>query len=86
MEFPELYRRTFAQVHTSVKVDLEEIKMAKRSGTIRLCAIIAVVVAVLLVLAVTAYATDWFGQRDYAIKDHTGLEVDKSYETDDPIG
>ncbi len=69
--FKENYKRTFDRVRPSAEFDPEVIYMKanKKRTPMRRVASIALAAALLLVLSVTAYATDLFGIMDFIMPD-----------------
>lgn len=68
MNIRELYKVTFSQVHTEVKIDVEDFKMMKPVHRIRR-RVMVLAAAVCLVVAgsVTAFATNLFGLKDLVL-------------------
>lgn len=76
MKNKELYQATFSQLHTSVKVDLEDYQMAKKHvNVMRILAVAAAAAALLAAMTATALAFNLFGLRDIAFPERTTLHV-----------
>lgn len=76
MKNKELYQATFSQLHTSVKVDLEDYQMAKKHvNVMRILAVAAAAAALLAAMTATALAFNLFGLRDIAFPEQTTLHV-----------
>lgn len=76
MKNKELYQATFSQLHTSVKVDLEDYQMAKKHINVtRVLVAAAVAAALLAAMTATALAFNLFGLRDIAFPERTTLHV-----------
>lgn len=78
MNAQKLYKETFAQVHTSVKVNLEDYQMGKQHPNynyVRILAGAAAAAVLLMAMTATALAFNLFGLRDIAFPERTTLHV-----------
>lgn len=76
MNDKQLYKEVFSQVHTSVRIDLEDYKtMKKQHMPARTFVALAAVVALMAAMTATAVAFDLFGLRDLAFPEKTTIQV-----------
>lgn len=86
----EQYRSAFSQVHTTVKVEMEDlIKMKPIHRARKRMVMLAAVVCLILAFSITAYAMNLFGLKDIVLKSDTNdvITIDYGKNTaDDPNG
>lgn len=76
MRNKDLYRATFSQLHTSVRIDWEEYQsMKQKRYPTRLVATLAAAAALIFAMTATAMAFNLFGLRDLAFPDEVTLHV-----------
>lgn len=84
----DLYKETFSQLHTSVRVDelIKETTMKTHTIFTRRLLTAAAVAAMICALGATAVALNLFGLRDLAFPERTTLKIPVPVFTQDPEG
>lgn len=76
MKNKDLYKEVFSQVHTSVRINVEDYQtMKKQHFPARTFVALAAVVALMAAMTATAVAFNLFGLRDLAFPNRTTLQV-----------
>lgn len=76
MKSKELYQEVFSQVHTSVRINVEDYQtMKKQHVSVRTFAALAAVVALMAAMTASALAFNLFGLRDLAFPEKSTLHV-----------